>query len=178
MERVQAWHSRAHTFYHDKQCSLSQTLRALREEGFDVRRHQLRFFLKRRGILRPSNSGWNLIDYEPRKCTHCSNEFKPAARTQRWCKTCCPTPTDGMRMMVYGLTRAQFDALMTRAAGHCEICGEKPQKLNIDHDHRTGEVRGLLCDLCNMALAALDRFPSWPNAAQKYLTMQPPQESR
>ena len=40
--------------------------------------------------------------------------------------------------------------------GRCAICErdvcEIPRGLYIDHDHKTGKVRGLLCDRCNMSL--------------------------
>jgi hypothetical protein len=59
----------------------------------------------------------------------------------------------------YLLTCSQYEALLNRAAGRCEICGllasENPGgKLYIDHDHALGAwaVRGLLCQLCNTLL--------------------------
>lgn len=36
--------------------------------------------------------------------------------------------------------------------GKCAICGKEKDKLCIDHDHKTGEVRGLLCIKCNSNL--------------------------
>ena len=37
----------------------------------------------------------------------------------------------------------------------CEICGST-ERLCIDHDHKTGEVRGLLCNRCNFALGFIN----------------------
>jgi hypothetical protein len=56
----------------------------------------------------------------------------------------------------YSLTCEQYERLLNRAKGHCELCG-KPGfksargKLHIDHDHALGwhAVRGLLCNHCN-----------------------------
>ena len=60
----------------------------------------------------------------------------------------------------YGLTRAQYAALLELQGGRCAICRRGPEgsgkkRLTVDHDHRTGEVRGLLCNLCNVSLGSL-----------------------
>lgn len=54
------------------------------------------------------------------------------------------------------------DAVVARFEGHgglCDICGEPPAvrhaRLFIDHDHGTGELRGLLCHNCNTAIGLL-----------------------
>ena len=58
----------------------------------------------------------------------------------------------------YGLSTADYDALLAKQGGGCAICGAmKPgrddrQHLYIDHDHETGRVRGLLCSTCNTGL--------------------------
>jgi hypothetical protein len=36
--------------------------------------------------------------------------------------------------------------------GECAICGEKSDKLFVDHNHKTGLVRGLLCHQCNCGI--------------------------
>ena len=50
----------------------------------------------------------------------------------------------------------------------CCICGEK-QELVIDHDHRTGKVRGLLCGSCNKGLGFFKDNKKYLNSAIKYL---------
>lgn len=54
----------------------------------------------------------------------------------------------------YGLTPEQCNELYTKQDGRCAICHEPGTLygLNVDHDHVTGYVRGLLCGLCNRAL--------------------------
>ncbi len=51
----------------------------------------------------------------------------------------------------YGLTEADYDALLRNQGGRCAICRKPPAKrrLEVDHNHKTGEVRGLLCWYCN-----------------------------
>jgi hypothetical protein len=56
----------------------------------------------------------------------------------------------------YGLTQESFDALVLAQGGCCAICGKKAVgRFNIDHDHDTGEVRGLLCGPCNRGIGLL-----------------------
>lgn len=51
----------------------------------------------------------------------------------------------------YGLTRIEYNAMLEKQHGRCAAC-EEEKPLHIDHDHETGEVRGLLCQECNCAL--------------------------
>ena len=54
----------------------------------------------------------------------------------------------------FGISQADYDTLLDAQGGGCAICGKRPGKisLNVDHDHETGEIRGLLCVGCNNAL--------------------------
>lgn len=47
-----------------------------------------------------------------------------------------------------------YDAQLRKQGGGCAICGEPPKsrRLHVDHDHLTGDVRGLLCWTCNAVL--------------------------
>jgi hypothetical protein len=56
-----------------------------------------------------------------------------------------------------GVTDAEYDRLLAAQGGGCAICGNPPKsrRLDADHDHKTGRVRGLLCHRCNRAL------PNW-----------------
>lgn len=51
-------------------------------------------------------------------------------------------------------TLIELDAIYAKAQGACAICGTEPQRrfLHLDHDHKTGKARGLLCVNCNTAL--------------------------
>lgn len=68
---------------------------------------------------------------------------------------------------------SEYDALRSRAAGHCEACGVPAEeagigRLIIDHDHRYGRgaVRGLICSKCNTGLSTLEH--SAPVAQSHY----------
>jgi Recombination endonuclease VII len=51
----------------------------------------------------------------------------------------------------FGITPAEYDALLAAQNGRCAICQNKPRKraLAIDHNHKTKVIRGLLCTRCN-----------------------------
>ena len=58
---------------------------------------------------------------------------------------------------LYGLTDIQYQELLKSQNGGCGICGKikKKYNLSVDHDHKTGKIRGLLCSPCNRALGIL-----------------------
>lgn len=58
--------------------------------------------------------------------------------------------------------RHLYDKLLAAQGGRCALCPRLPspkRKLDLDHDHKTMLIRGLLCHRCNRAL------PSWMDAA-------------
>jgi hypothetical protein len=54
-------------------------------------------------------------------------------------------------MNKYGLTVEEADAMYAKG---CEVCGST-DRMCIDHNHKTGKVRGALCSRCNTALGML-----------------------
>ena len=60
----------------------------------------------------------------------------------------------------YGITPEQYEELLTKQNGRCAICqipsySHKERYFLVDHNHRTDEVRGLLCRNCNTAIGLL-----------------------
>ena len=70
-----------------------------------------------------------------------------------------------------GIDDAAYAALLEQQGGGCAVCGNKPRKrrLHVDHDHRTGAVRGLLCFTCNHYLLGRYATPGKLRAAADYL---------
>ena len=60
----------------------------------------------------------------------------------------------------YGITLEEYNGRKKRQCNACAICGKEEtarwrgtlRSLSIDHDHKTGRIRGLLCTKCNIAL--------------------------
>ncbi len=70
----------------------------------------------------------------------------------------------------YGLTKEQYEAMVIDQGGKCALCGAddpgrtkltgkwKAGHWNIDHCHKDGHVRGLLCHTCNVRVGAYERL--------------------
>lgn len=73
----------------------------------------------------------------------------------------------------YGITLADYDEMLEVQGNGCAICGKTPeengQRLSVDHNHETGEVRGLLCRGCNSAIGHFKDSPERCLAAARYL---------
>lgn len=63
----------------------------------------------------------------------------------------------------YNLTLRAYEDLVEAQEGRCAVCRNEPpagERLHIDHDHHTREVRGLLCGRCNSALGQMREDPA------------------
>jgi Recombination endonuclease VII len=75
------------------------------------------------------------------------------------------------RKKKYGMSSSEFDALLSSQDHRCAICavGISGAKAHVDHDHKTGVVRGLLCGSCNRGLGSLEDSRDRLSAALRYL---------
>lgn len=85
-----------------------------------------------------------------------------------------PETKQRQRAKHYGLTLEEKESIYESQGGRCAICGGdgtngKWDTLYIDHDHKTGKVRGLLCARCNFALGQFDDDISRLEKAAEYL---------
>lgn len=71
---------------------------------------------------------------------------------------------------LYNLTTEQYDAMVKEQDGRCACCGKVPElEFRVDHDHVTGEVRGLLCMPCNSGIGLLGDTAERVELAVDYL---------
>lgn len=76
-------------------------------------------------------------------------------------------------LRTYGITPERYDEMLEKQGHVCAIC-KRPERIEgrnlcVDHCHSTGEVRGLLCNACNIALGKLEDNLESIKAAIRYL---------
>ncbi len=99
------------------------------------------------------------FSYRKTVCNKCYKE-SPAYRKAR----------DGYLKKTYNLSIDEYETLLARQGDGCAICGglSGGKNLAVDHDHKTGEVRGLLCKRHNTAIARWIRTSAEADAAAKH----------
>jgi len=113
-------------------------------------------FIKSRGVLKGRN-----------RCKVCSNanrsgyEHASTSREKRW------------RDYGINLTEQEYDEKFKQQKGRCAICGipqtELKIRLNVDHNHKTGKVRGLVCPTCNFFIGCIESKDGIIEKAKDYL---------
>lgn len=74
------------------------------------------------------------------------------------------------RMRRYGVSPEDFQRMILVQKNTCGICKETFSKTpHVDHCHKTGEIRGLLCSGCNLALGGFKDSPKRLKSALEYL---------
>lgn len=61
---------------------------------------------------------------------------------------------------VYRMQPGEYDVFNDHQKGRCAICGQEPtegKRLQVDHCHQTGRIRGLLCNGCNVAVGFMEK---------------------
>ena len=107
----------------------------------------------------------NTINFQPRKdstsgfrgtCRECLNKAKKEYRNSNRGNY---TYRSSEYIRKYGITYDEYIKMLEKQNYKCKICGNtdpdisgKIKHFHIDHDHKTGKVRGLLCDKCNRGL--------------------------
>lgn len=107
------------------------------------------------------------------ECAWCESSFESEYKV-KYCSDQCrkESTTHNARLSTYGLSKDQYEALVERSGGLCEICQEKEAQ-HIDHCHDTGVVRGLLCQQCNHGLGNFQDRVALLNRASEYLSKSP-----
>jgi hypothetical protein len=109
-----------------------------------------------------------------KKCNVCA-ELRPAKDfgMNRFRKSGLePTCRDCRAEQQYGLSTGEYDRMAADQGGTCAICDAPPpegKRLYVDHCHRTGHARGLLCRDCNLGIGKFNDDIDRLRSAVKYL---------
>jgi hypothetical protein len=123
-----------------------------------------------------------LVKEGRRRCRLCREVFPVVCfnNSGARCDTCRLAAVGAQSMMRnFGITVEEYRRLWDAQDGKCYICLRKPKKgrrLAVDHDHRTGLIRGLLCaevQRCNHMLGLLREDLEWLRRAADYLADPP-----
>lgn len=110
--------------------------------------------------------------FADRSCEECGARYTPRSGSAKCCSAPCKSARDtrlrkkkdptakreqsrAYRLRkLFGLSVEQYDAMLLAQEGRCAICRNRPgrQRLAVDHNHKTGAIRGLLCGRCNHKL--------------------------
>jgi hypothetical protein len=153
------------------------------------RRNRERYYRRKGGDLRDNRRTRPLESDGYRTCPDCgerkpASEFAAKSRTadglHTYCRPCNNARTIASAVRVhgtvrsqllmtrYGLTADQVDAMIAKQSGTCAICHTKAAE-HVDHDHATGEVRGVLCFTCNVGLGQFRDNETFLHNAAQYL---------
>src|SRR5271166_1321885 len=90
-------------------------------------------------------------------CLSCTAKKQPEYRTPGY-----------QREWLYGISEEEYQRRLQEQDYRCLICRKK-KRLCVDHDHATGEIRGLLCITCNALLGHFEKNPDLLQAVLRYL---------
>ena len=167
-----------------RQYNDGRTVRQLADEHGCSRSYMHKQLAKGGAKMRPRSSGDRQRSDGLRHCWKCDKDLpldqfgKNKAEIgglTRICKPCAGNQQRKQRLTAkFGIDEVQYDAMLEKQGGGCAICGtpesnSKNHRLAVDHDHKTGEVRGLLCSMCNTSLGGFREDPKLLTAAIKYL---------
>ena len=105
------------------------------------REYQLRYRETHRELLREKSH-----KYEA------AHPGQGCSRSQKWRREHPEQARATRRKYRYGINTEEQKQLLVDQKGICAICGDATAKLEMDHSHVTGKVRGWLCKKCNVGL--------------------------
>ncbi|MBP7709873.1 MAG: endonuclease VII domain-containing protein [Rickettsiales bacterium] len=122
------------------------------------------------GCEKPISYFHKMRDTKRSDCKECRNSY-----LREWSRKNPEKKREQKYRTRYGITLKQYEELLALQNHTCAICGKgehvrkNDKYFLVDHCHKTGEVRGLLCHRCNQAIAQLNEDPSSSLRLIKYI---------
>lgn len=121
-----------------------------------------------KGIDEFQNTSTKGLYYKQSSCRSCRSKNKAISRKLNPSKEALRKRAQKLRSK-YGIELEDYDRMYDAQVGLCKICKEHLDKLNVDHCHNTGKIRGLLCFQCNSGLGQFRDNINYLKEAIKYL---------
>ena len=107
------------------------------------------------------------------KAYYAANKKRIAAKGKAYYAANVERYTDRWLQKTYSVSLSEYNEMLGAQDNRCAICGEASgefiRKLAVDHDHETGQIRGLLCGRCNPGLGYFMHDPELLKQAIGYL---------
>lgn len=106
-----------------------------------------------------------------------TEEYRAKARAYKHQQAYKDKRRDSLLRKNFGIGLEQYKRMMADQNGGCAICGqlEEVRQLAVDHSHKTGAIRGLLCRRCNVAIGLMEDNMGLLSSAIDYLKRAPAQ---
>ena len=145
------------------------------ENGQTARERKRAHYRKNAARLKAKRNAYYAANKE--KSLACSSRWRAnnALKVTEYFKDYYRKTKDKYRDMTlrrrFGITLGEYGDKLERQGGACAICGRRAGKraLAVDHDHATGNVRGILCHYCNTALGKANDDPALLRKMAEYL---------
>lgn len=148
-----------------------------------------KYWVKNKSKIKKNYKNYKPTDKKTLVCLKCKKEkltskfYKSKQHVNGyagWCKSCESSSRKKSYNSVsrvyylkklYGISVSDYEKMLKSHNNGCWICGSKPKKrrLAVDHSHKTGKVRGLLCMRCNRGLSWFSDDPIKLKSAAAYL---------
>lgn len=150
--------------------SIRDVANEMRRRGHsDVTCDRLHRWLKKHGYIR-GRGEFRGVMAQQRSCEGCGASFDAKSAQQKCCFVCVPEPRRG-RFKRYGLTQKALEMMLSQQNARCPGCLQSLtlEIVNIDHNHVTSAIRGLLCGPCNRGIGQLRDDPMTLRRLASYL---------
>ena len=179
-ERKHYAHGLCSVCYHKALSAAHPERRRIYEESHrEVRREQCRIYRtthRDECIVRHRQAYWaNAEDARARaRAYYAAHREECRARNRTYCATHKKDLLAKCRQRNYGVKPSDVETMLAAQREVCAICGYPfPATPEVDHNHMTGALRGLLCRECNLLLGIVERENrpclDWPVRAKAYL---------
>lgn len=103
------------------------------------------------------------------------NKDRYLAKSKAWYAENKDKVRDNLLKREFGISLEQYEEMFKAQKGKCAICDKeetaRTKKLAVDHCHKTGKIRKLLCRACNVGIGNLQDSPELLLKAIEYLKL-------